>query len=152
MTTRFIGALLCSAMLLVTTAAFAGDPIPGVDVKLGKIPNDGTIVASGRTDKNGTFTVGRIQVGNYNLRIGMIPAVPDQNTAGITISAGGQQEIVKTAKGIMVTNEGGREIIITIPIPSQAFTISYPVGVSLGTLPRTFTVTVKTVTPLASPL
>jgi hypothetical protein len=148
---RPLGALLCGAMLLVTTAAFGGDPIPGVDVKLGKDPS-GMIVASGNTNKNGTFTVGRIEAGNYNLTIGRIPAVLDQTTASITIIAGGQQEIVKTEKGIMVTNQGGREIIITIPIPSRAFTISYPVGFSLGTLPVTFTATVKTVELPASPL
>src|SRR5687767_3773811 len=101
-----IGALLCSAMLLVTTGAFGGEPIDGVDVKLAKSPA-GTIVASGTPNTNGTFTVGPIEAGNYAPKIGRIPAVLGQTTASITISAGGQQEIVKTEKGIMVTNQGG---------------------------------------------
>jgi len=144
MTIRFAGTLLCAAMLLLPTVALAGGPVGTIVLVVRK--NAGPIVASGQTDKNGTFMAERVKVGDYSLRIGAIPAFGNQKTAGITISVGGQQDVVKTEKGIMITNEGSRVIFITIPLPSKAFTVSFPVGGSLGTLPRTFTVTVKTVT------
>lgn len=45
-----------------------GDPIPGVDVKLGKDPGGG-IVASSKTDKQGAFHFDKLPAGKYTLVI-----------------------------------------------------------------------------------
>jgi hypothetical protein len=52
MSLRFIGPLLCGGMLLLATGAFAGDPIPGVNVAGGKNPGGQLTAAYDRTCKN----------------------------------------------------------------------------------------------------
>lgn len=64
----------------------AGDPIPGVDVKLGK--NPGGIVASSRTDSQGNFHFDNLPAGNYEL---ILPGLPSQLLAvGTDGIAGGK--------------------------------------------------------------
>src|SRR6476620_11923598 len=47
-------ALITLAILSLPHVAFAGDPIPGLDVKLGKNPG-GQLISSQTTGSNGTF-------------------------------------------------------------------------------------------------
>ena len=65
----------------------AGEPIPGIDVKLGKNPPGG-IVASSKTDVNGVFHFDKLPAGNYELKV---PGLPDQLlTVGADGIAGGK--------------------------------------------------------------
>lgn len=65
----------------------AGDPIPGVDVKLGKNPG-GSIVASSKTDNQGNFHFDKLPAGNYELTL---PGLPAQSlTVGADGIAGGK--------------------------------------------------------------
>ena len=145
MTTRFAGALLYGALLLLTTGAFAGEPIPGVDIELGK--NPGGIIASGRTNKNGVFMVaGGVDAGNYFIDIGRIRRLLDEKgTAGITIKIDGQQQIIKTERGVMIDNQGSRQFFITTPIPSPRTTYSLggEFGLLIGAGTRSFTITIQ---------
>ena len=59
------------ALLLACTMTFAleTDPIPGVDVKVGKVPpGGGKIIAEGTTDKDGNFTLKDLPEGTYLVR------------------------------------------------------------------------------------
>jgi hypothetical protein len=59
------------ALLLACTVALAleTDPIPGVDVKVGKVPpGGGIIIAEGTTDKNGIFATKDLPEGTYLVR------------------------------------------------------------------------------------
>lgn len=64
-----------------------GEPIPGVDVNLGKNPG-GSIVASSNTDNQGNFHFDQLPAGNYTLKL---PGLPDQSlTVGADGIAGGK--------------------------------------------------------------
>ena len=64
----------------------AGEPIPGVDVNLGK--NPGGIVASSKTDNQGNFHFDKLPAGNYQLKL---PGLSDQSlTVGADGIAGGK--------------------------------------------------------------
>ena len=68
-------AVVVGLALLLPGLALAGDPIPGVDVKLGKNPG-GSIVASSQTDSQGNFHFDKLPAGNYTLKL---PGLPDQS-------------------------------------------------------------------------
>ena len=73
----------------------AGEPIPGVDVKLGKDP--GGIVASSKTDNRGNFHFDKLPAGNYQLKL---DGLPDQLlTVGADGIAGGT--VMKGSDGKM---------------------------------------------------
>lgn len=142
MTRSMTAALLCGAMLLVATNAFAGDPIPGVDIKLGKDPG-GAIVVHGTTDKNGMVSAGAsgIAPGSYLLTIGRIPASAMSKRANITINVPEQQTVGFPNSRDIIDHEGSQQIIITTPIPTGALTYKFTAG---GTyFPRGFTVTIQ---------
>jgi hypothetical protein len=72
-------ALALSALILLTVGqAWAGAPLKGVDVKLGKNPGGG-VAARTTTDANGTFTFSGLPAGSYSLTF-ELPA--SQGTAG----------------------------------------------------------------------
>jgi hypothetical protein len=54
-----------------SSVALAGNPIPGVDVNLGK--NPGGIMARTKTDKNGLYQFNKLAPGTYELCIGDKP-------------------------------------------------------------------------------
>ncbi|HEY5347040.1 MAG TPA: carboxypeptidase-like regulatory domain-containing protein [Rhizomicrobium sp.] len=60
-------ALACAVLLLAATAAMAGDPIPGVDVDLGKNPGGNAITAT--TDADGRIVFKGLTPGDYVLVI-----------------------------------------------------------------------------------
>ena len=60
-------ALACAVLLLAATAAMAGDPIPGVDVNLGKNPGGNAITAT--TDADGRIVFKGLTPGDYELVI-----------------------------------------------------------------------------------
>lgn len=65
MTSRFKLALISLALVIQGGSANAGDPIPGVDVNLGKDPG-GIAVVVATTDRAGRFSVRvRVEPGEY---------------------------------------------------------------------------------------
>ncbi|HTJ63924.1 MAG TPA: carboxypeptidase-like regulatory domain-containing protein [Alphaproteobacteria bacterium] len=148
MTIRLVGALLCGAMLFVTTSAFAGEPIPGVDVNLGKNPG-GAIVVSGKTDAKGVFAAPMgISPGSYLLTIGRIPASAASNRASITITVPAQQNVTFVNNRGVIDQQGSEQVIITTPIATGALTYKFTAG---GTyFPRGFMVTIQTADSIAA--
>ena len=69
--------LVVLAALLVGAAALAqdrspGEPIPGMDIKLGrKPPKTGTIVAEGKTDAQGSIRFADLPKGQYLVKVSM---------------------------------------------------------------------------------
>lgn len=85
------------ALLLPGAAALAGDPIPGVDVKLGKNPR-GSIIASAPTGADGAYQFNGLAPGNYDLFVGgqrvQTIAVGNKGTIrGVLSSDGGKASI-----------------------------------------------------------
>ncbi len=68
----------------VEPAGLAGQPIPGVDIKLGKNPPKTGSVAVVRTDKNGSFEFKNLPEGNYELTI------PGQPSKSLTVGPEGK--------------------------------------------------------------
>ena len=76
-----IVAIAFAAALSLSFAAFAGAPLKGIDVKLGKNPGGGC--AARTTDAAGKANFGVWPAGNYNLTFGAPPAstAPSNPTA-----------------------------------------------------------------------
>ena len=55
-----------AVFLFISTAAFATDPIPGVDVHLGKPPG-GQVFMTATTETNGKFTFEGLDPGSYEI-------------------------------------------------------------------------------------
>ena len=55
-----------ATFLFISTAAFAGEPIPGIDVKLGKNPSGQQSMTS-TTEMNGKFTFAGLDPGSYEI-------------------------------------------------------------------------------------
>lgn len=68
MSLRRVLLLLCGGLFLLATSAFAGEPIPGVDVELGKNPG-GLAVATGKTNREGMFMFSDVAVGSYRVSV-----------------------------------------------------------------------------------
>jgi hypothetical protein len=74
MKSKFFAGVVGSALLFAAVAAigttvpaFASDPIPGVDVKLGK--NPGGMLVQTKTDAQGTFKLGQLTPGAYTIEL-----------------------------------------------------------------------------------
>ncbi len=67
MTRLLSPAVVALALLCWSSAALAGEPIPGVDFNLGK--NPGGIVAKGQSDANGNYRFSKLAPGKYELCI-----------------------------------------------------------------------------------
>ncbi len=52
------------------SSAMAGEPIPGVDVRLRRMGDAGNNVLTARTNKDGSFSFNNIEPGNYNAEVG----------------------------------------------------------------------------------
>jgi subtilisin-like proprotein convertase family protein len=120
-----------------------GDPIPGVDVKLGRNPG-GQMVTSGQTDSNGEYEFTNVAFGNYtvyadipglgrdssytftvdsaNSIYNYLNYVVDSNTVHYVPDAG--VGITETAK-----TESGKFIVYPNPSKGNA-TIEYTIGIS----------------------
>jgi hypothetical protein len=95
--------------------AFAGAPLKGVDVKLGRPPG-GTPVASRVTDNGGKFDFGVLAKGNYQLTIGL----PEGTGAGTPVSL--VVEGVPTGNITRVLKVGGANAKTAGPTPVMEFT------------------------------
>jgi hypothetical protein len=62
--------LLAIAVLFLAAAAYAGAPLKGVDVKLGKNPGGGA-AARATTDANGNANLGVVPAGSYQLTLSL---------------------------------------------------------------------------------
>jgi hypothetical protein len=83
---------LSALVLLVVGQAWAGAPLKGVDVKLGKNPGGGA-VARTTTDANGKFTFSGLPVGSYSLTFELPPnqgAAAQVTQAKIDVAADGK--------------------------------------------------------------
>lgn len=86
MSNRSIATLLCGGLLLAaTTSAFAGDPVPGLDVKVGKNPG-GQVVATSQTNSQGVATFTNVPPGDYRVSV----AAPANKAIRSTVRIGGQ--------------------------------------------------------------
>ncbi|UUZ67833.1 carboxypeptidase-like regulatory domain-containing protein [Polaromonas sp. P2-4] len=84
-------------MLLPGAAALAGDPIPGVDVKLGKNPG-GSIMVSAATGADGAYQFKGLAPGNYDLFVGgqrvqTISVGANRSISGVLSRDGGKASI-----------------------------------------------------------
>jgi Prealbumin-like fold domain len=70
MSFRVIGPLLRGGVLALATAtgAYAADPIPGIDVKLGTNPG-GQGIANSTTNDQGVATFGTLPAGSYTVTV-----------------------------------------------------------------------------------
>jgi len=116
---------------------FAGEPIPGVDVKLGKNPGGG-IAFTGKTGKDGKFSV-NLKEGNYELalsydQIKRILSGIDKNYA----SNPGGYEI-----DLMLGQTANVKAPAKVIINKETTAISVPIAIhnSRGTLSGTLTYT-----------
>jgi len=73
--------LFAAFCLGVAMPAFAGDPIPGLDVKLGK-PGGGGKAIVVKTDENGNFSFDNLAEGTYTVTISYDACVKAINTKG----------------------------------------------------------------------
>lgn len=67
MTRRFLAASIGCGVLFAGTAAFAGDPVPGIDVSLEQIPGP-TKIAQVQTDRYGRYQFPAVAPGSYCVR------------------------------------------------------------------------------------
>ena len=82
-------AALALSLALAAAPAFAGDPVPGVDVSLGQVP--GGIVASAKTDAGGKVSFFNLPAGRYGVEVDNSSLA---KPSVITIVAGRQPPIV----------------------------------------------------------
>jgi hypothetical protein len=101
-------ALTLAMFMLLTVIAFAGDPIPGVDVGVGKNPGGSITIRNGTTDTKGIFTFSTLEAGSYQ----------------ITVSAGEVQKAIATANRLHPRKDGKpNSVVITIQ-PSATITVN----------------------------
>jgi len=112
MTSRFrLVALIGLALTVSGAAVNPGDPIPGVDVKLGKVPG-GTVNVIATTDREGRFSARvRVERGEYAVSTACSPrqACPANRQLSLTVD---ERPVRPDARGHYL----------------------FPVGASLGTV------------------
>jgi PKD repeat protein len=113
-----------------------GDPIPGVDVKLGKNPGN-QIVASTYTDSNGQFSFNNVDIANYTIYVditGLIDSTYTVNVdgtnnvfSGIIFTADSSSVYVTTGTGLVNLDSKNNATVCNIyPNPYYGSTqISY---------------------------
>lgn len=89
--------LVGMALLLPGSAALAGEPIPGVDIYLGKIP--GGIAVSAPTGSDGAYKFTGLVAGNYDLSVG------GQRVQTVTVGAN------QGISGVLSSEPGGKASI-----------------------------------------
>ena len=86
-------AIAVGAAIILTANAFAGAPLKGVDVKLGK--NPGGKPAARTTDSDGHFSFGVLPKGSYRITLSFTGAKLSSSDVSMTV--------VGTAKGNVVS-------------------------------------------------
>jgi hypothetical protein len=128
---KHIATAMTAAILSLPFAAYAGSPLKGVDVKLGKNPGGGC--AARTTDASGKANFGVWPAGNYTVTFvppapskvislrSAAPAVPARMHLVITGAAGGKierdlNEIDATARAtpISFAMSGKQELIVVV--------------------------------------
>ena len=119
--------------IFLTANAFAGEPIPGVNVGSGK--NPGGIISKAATDNNGKFSFSNLEEGKYDITISyneIIKSVSqieknnasEKNSYDITLTLDGAGVMVKDSKTpskISITNQTG---VISFSIPKGGASVS----------------------------
>jgi hypothetical protein len=100
-------ALLALGFIALTTiSAFAGAPLKGVDVKLGKNPGGG--LASRLTGADGQFDFGVLPKGSYQVTFTRVAGQPDIEL--IVLSAGQRKSVVFAAPAAATARKSGAVI------------------------------------------
>jgi hypothetical protein len=101
-----ISFLLCILGLAFATSAFAGDPIPGVDVHLQ--PKGGAALAA-KTGTDGMFSFENLPPGTYTLWISQAQCVKAVSTKS---AVGRESPTLSTAQKFAVVCDDGNDIIV----------------------------------------
>lgn len=118
----------CALLLFAGAPAFAGEPIPGVDVKLGKNPG-GSIVARTTSDKAGRFVFENLTAGQYELIV-----TPSQTKASInTTRSNIKRPNIAMNRGVQVAEVAAE---IGSGPASAEITITAPKGTITGIVTR----------------
>jgi hypothetical protein len=126
----FAAAIITAVFLgLMAGSASAGDPLPGIDVKIGKNPG-GAIVAKTTTNKAGKFVFDNLAAGQYVLSVD----APQPQTRGLinttrsNIRHGGISMVngvqVVTASVLLGADRASEEIEITAAKGTIAGTVT----------------------------
>ena len=78
--------ILFLALAFITVAAYAGAPLKGVDVKLGKNPGGSPAARDTSTDANGHFTFPVVPQGSYAVTFGRDKLKGTTRTAVVVIN------------------------------------------------------------------
>ena len=110
-----LSAFTAGALLLAATAALAGAPLKGIDVKLGKNPGGGA--AARTTNASGQADFGVLPAGDYTIE------VSGQSEGALHITVSGAREGVvhrdlaarMASPGPLTITGGGREhVVVTV--------------------------------------
>lgn len=122
-------AALCLSLALAGTPAFAGDPIPGIDITVNQAPG-GRLTASGVTDPSGTVTFANLSAGAYTISIddpSQLPApaelevsLPEGSPTKAFVQRGAAAAAVnRTTNGSLqpavATLADGSALVVTVP-------------------------------------
>jgi hypothetical protein len=110
MSFRVIGPLLCGGLLAlaVITSAYASDPVPGCDVKLGRNPG-GQLAATSTTNNQGVASFANVPAGSYRVTL------PSGASKNFTLqSAGSVQVLVKGNGGASAQTRAASQTITIV--------------------------------------
>lgn len=80
---KYLGLFLFAAIAIYATIVFAGAPLKGIDIKLGKNPGGSPDARlSATTDANGKFTISNVAEGTYDLYCSYVACARAINTKG----------------------------------------------------------------------
>ena len=98
--------LLCIFSLALSTSAFAGDPIPGVDVHLQ--PKGGALLTA-KTGTDGMFSFENLPAGTYTLWISQAQCAKAVSTK---VAVGRESPTLSTAQKFGVVCDDGNDIVV----------------------------------------
>jgi hypothetical protein len=112
---------------MVAQAVYAGAPLKGIDVKLGKNPGGGP--ASRTTDANGTANFGVLPKGSYTITF-TLPA--QSSNVATTRSKSSTDDWTTATLHIVITGASGGTIVRDIPPAANATNARTAVMPSVG--------------------
>lgn len=118
-------AVVAAFIVLSVASAIAGEPIPGVDVNLGKNPG-GIVVARTKTDEKGRFVFENLAPGKYLLKVEPKSA-RDSNSI--------MQEVSTTRKTIVRNKVEEHELLMVFGTPKgtkPGAPVEIEIGAKLG--------------------